>query len=211
MNDSPLVSAISFRLREAGYEAVSTPISVAGVEFAFTGALRGRGGRGLDLILLFDTTAGDFGDRDATRIRQRVEALGRALDVTGSRYVLTAVLAGASPTTGVEGLAETCRVLRVEGFGLDQHGRPVDDASRRLLDDSILLLLPLTLPADTLRDQLGGETALGQLMAALPATVDKVLAKTLISASEQGEEAVTTAAGDALSAKLEKGEWGSQA
>ncbi|MDO9712299.1 hypothetical protein [Paracraurococcus lichenis] len=102
-------------------------------------------------------------------------------------------------------------MLQVEGVPLDQQGQPLDEGFGRLLDDSILLLLPLTLPTYSLEDQAGSETALGQLTAALPATVDKILASALISASEQGEEAVTTAAGDALSAKFEKDEWGSQA
>ena len=65
---------------------------VANVEFSFTRALRGSDGRSLDLIILVDTTTGDFGDRNAGRVRQRVEALSRALDVTGSRYVVTVIL-----------------------------------------------------------------------------------------------------------------------
>ena len=115
MSGSPLVQAIQERLRAGGYSDLSTPFKVAGVEFAFTGAMRGRDGRALDLVLLVDTTTGDFGDRDGGRVRQRVEALSRALDVTGSRYVVTVILAGAMLSEGIEALSETCRVLQVEG------------------------------------------------------------------------------------------------
>jgi hypothetical protein len=95
VSSSPLIQAIQERLRSGGYSDLSTPFKVAGVEFAFTGAMRGRDGRALDLVLLVDTTTGDFGDRDGGRVRQRMEALSRALDVTGSRYVVTVILAGA--------------------------------------------------------------------------------------------------------------------
>ena len=129
MSGSPLVQAIQERLRGAGYSDLSTPFKVAGVEFAFTGAMRGRDGRALDLVLVVDTTTGDFGDRDGARVRQRVEALSRALDVTGSRYVVTVILAGAVLAEGIEALSETCRVLQVERVALDDQG--ADDHSLR--------------------------------------------------------------------------------
>jgi hypothetical protein len=110
MSNSPLIQAIQQRLRDTGYSDLPTPFKIAGVEFAFTGAMRGRAGRALDLVLLIDTTTGDYGDRDGRRVRQRVEALSRALDVTGSRYVVTAILAGAVLAEGIEALSETCRL-----------------------------------------------------------------------------------------------------
>ncbi|MGG2324774.1 hypothetical protein, partial [Salmonella enterica] len=82
----------------------------------------------LDLVLLVDTTTGEFGDRDGERVRQRVEALSRALDVTGSRYVVTVILAGAILAEGIEALSETCRVSQVEGITLDPGGTPLDEA-----------------------------------------------------------------------------------
>src|SRR5688572_26806439 len=131
MSSSPIVLAIQARLRKAGYSDLSTPFKLAGVDFAFTGAMRGRGGRALDLVLLVDTTTGDFGDRDGARVRQRVEALSRALDVTGSRYVVTVILGGAVLSEGVEALSETCRVLQVEAVSLDAEGKPVDETAER--------------------------------------------------------------------------------
>jgi hypothetical protein len=56
VSDSPLIKEIADRLRAAGYVDVATPFRVATVSFDFTAALRGRGGRALDLVLLIDTT-----------------------------------------------------------------------------------------------------------------------------------------------------------
>ncbi|MET4751218.1 hypothetical protein [Bradyrhizobium sp. RT11b] len=193
MSGSPLVLAIQERLRDAGFTDLPTPFKVAGVEFAFTGAMRGRGGRALDLVLLVDTTTGDFGDRDGGRVRQRVEALSRALDVTGSRYVVTAVLAGAVLAEGIEALSETCRVLLVEGVNLDDQGKPADDTAKRQLDDRIRVLLPLTLPMPVVEPQNGSGPAMDQLIRALPADTDIALVNALIAASSDGEQAVTDA------------------
>jgi len=193
VSGSPLVQAIQKRLRGAGYSDLSTPFKVAGVEFAFTGAMRGRDGRALDLILLIDTTTGDFGDRDGGRVRQRVEALSRALDVTGSRYVVTVILAGAVLAEGIEALSETCRVLQVERVALDDQGKPADETAERQLDDRIRVLLPLTLPVPIAETQDGGGSAMEQLVRALPAGTNKALVDAVIAASDAGEESVTDA------------------
>ena len=193
MSGSPLIQAIQERLRAAGYTDLPTPFKVAGVEFAFTGAMRGRDGRALDLVLLVDTTTGDFGDRDGGSVRQRVEALSRALDVTGSRYVVTAILAGAVLAEGIEALSETCRVLLVEGVSLDDQGKPADDTAKHRLDDRIRVLLPLTLPMPVVETQNGGVPAMDQLINALPADTHIGLVNALIAASSDGEQAVTDA------------------
>jgi len=193
MSGSPLVHAIQERLRGTGYSDLPTPFKVAGVEFAFTGAMHGRGGRALDLVLLVDTTTGDFGDRDGGRVRQRVEALSRALDVTGSRYVLTVILAGAVLTEGIEALSETCRVLQVESVALDDQGKPADETAERQLDDRIRVLLPLTLPDPIAETQDGSGPAMEQLVRALPAGTNKALVDAVIAASNAGERAVTDA------------------
>jgi hypothetical protein len=193
MSGSPIMLAIQARLRKAGYTDLSTPFKLAGVDFAFTGAMRGRDGRALDLVLLVDTTTGDFGDRDGARVRQRIEALSRALDVTGSRYVVTVILAGAVLSEGVEALSETCRVLQVEAASLDAEGKPVDEAAERQLDDRIRVLLPLTLPAASGEPKAGAGPALDQLIRALPADTNKTLVDAAIAAAESGEQAVTDA------------------
>lgn len=203
MTGSPLVSAIQERLRRGGYDNISTPFKIAGVEFRFTGAMRGRGGRALDLIILVDTTTGDFGDRDGTLVRQRVEALSRALDVTASRYVITVILAGAVLANGIELLSETCRVLHVENVALSDEGNPADEQAERSLDDRIRVLLPLTLPTlSTDVQQQDGGSAMDQLARALPLTTQKTLVDALIAASSGGEEAVTEAAASIINQAL---------
>lgn len=198
MSTAPLIHAIQDRLHRAGYHDLSTPLRVAGVEFAFTGALRGREGRALDLVLLVDTTTGDFGDRDGARVRQRVEALSRALDVTASRYVVTLILAGAALAEGVEALSETCRVLQVENIALDQAGQPADEAAQRQLDDRIRVLLPLTLPVAAMDQETGSGPAMDQLIRALQDETEKAFLDAVVDASASGEAAVTDAAAQAV-------------
>lgn len=210
MSGSPLVQAIQERLRGGGYSDLSTPFKVAGVEFAFTGAMRGRDGRALDLVLLVDTTTGDFGDRDGGRVRQRVEALSRALDVTGSRYAVTVILAGAVLAEGIEALSETCRVLQVEGVALNDEGKPADEIAERQLDDRIRVLLPLTLPIPLAEMQDGSGPAMEQLVRALPAGTNKALVDAVIAASSAGEQAVTDAVALVINGALQSPEPGEE-
>lgn len=193
MSASRILQLIQERLRSVGYQDLPTPLKVAGVEFAFTGVMRGSEGRALDLVLLIDTTTGDFGDREGERVQRRVEGLSRALDVTGSRFVVTAILAGAVLTTGVEALSETCRVLLVEGVSLDDEGNLANNLAERQLDDRIRMLLPLTLPAHIAETQDGSSPALEQLVRELPAGTNETLVTALIGASSAGEQAVTNA------------------
>jgi len=205
VSTAPLIRAIQERLREAQYHNIATPFQMAGVRFDFTAAMRGNEGRALDLILLFDTTTGDFGDREAARVRQRVEALSRALDVMGSRYVVTAILAGALLAETIEALAETCRVLQVEDIAIGADGRPADEAAMRQLEDQIRMLLPLQLPEAAAESQDGDGSVMEQLVRALPAT-QKALLDAVIVSSEHGEQAVTEAAGLAIGAPFESNE-----
>ncbi len=202
MTATPMIAAICARLSAAGYSSLATPFNVAGVEFSFTAAMRGRDGRALDLILLFDTTTGNFGDRDADRIRQRVEALGRALDVTGSRYVITTILAGAALAASTEALAEICRVLHVDDISLNEEGEPANDQAAQTLEDQILLLLPLLLPEPSIEPADGHSAAIDQLLKAIPAAAHP-MASALIAASPDGEQAVTEAAGTAVAAAFQ--------
>lgn len=198
MSTAPLIHAIQRRLLLAGYHNLATPLNVAGVEFAFTGAMRGSDGRALDLVLLIDTTTGDFGDRDGARVRQRVEALSRALDVTASRYVVTVILAGAALAEGVEAMSETCRVLQVENIPLDQAGQPAGETAERQLDDRIRVLLPLTLPLAPTDPENGGGPAMDQLIRALQEETDRAFLNAVVNASAAGEAAVTEAAAQAV-------------
>ncbi len=91
MTSATPAEAVIAKLVATGYERQTTPFKIANVTFDFTAALRGPRGRSLDFVLVVDTTE----DRRGERIRQRIEALSRALDVARSRLVLTTVLAGA--------------------------------------------------------------------------------------------------------------------
>lgn len=199
MSTSPIIEAIRQRLRDAQYDDLPTPFRIAGVEFQFTGAMRGRHGRALDLVLLVDTTAGDFGDSDGARVRHRVQAMSRALDVTGSRYVLTVVLAGAALPSDMELLAETARVLHVDTLPLGADGTP----DLRRLEDSIRVLLPLSIPQASTDEQDG--TAQEQLEKALANTVDGGTIDAIMAAAEHGEEAVTAVIAGLIDAALQDG------
>src|SRR4051794_4709973 len=155
--------------------------------------MHGRGGRALDLVLLVDTTTGNFGDREGGRVRRRVEALSRALDVTGSRYVVTVILAGAVLADGIEALSETCRVLQVDGIALNAEGKPADETAERQLDDRIRVLLPLSLPAPPVEMRGGSGPAMEQLVRSLPSGTNKALVDAAIGASGAGEQAVMDA------------------
>jgi hypothetical protein len=194
MTGSLLVTGLVKRLEAAGYQPLSTPFRVASVDFEFTAALRGTAGRGLDLVLLVDTATGDHGDRDAAKVRQRVEALSRALDITGSRYVLTLILAGASLRGDIEALSATCRVLTIEHAALDGSGEPMGDAEAEALDDHIRVLLPLDLRGDDAGNALENDP-IAELLALLPEAVDSELVRTISEASINGEDAVTKALG----------------
>jgi hypothetical protein len=205
MTGSLLVEGLVKRLESAGYEALSTPFKVASVDFEFTAALRGTAGRGLDLVLIVDTATGDHGDRDAAKVRQRVEALSRALDITGSRYVLTVILAGASLSGDIDALSATCRVLAVEHAYLDRDGRSTSDAAAEALDDHIRILLPLDLRVEDAADALESDPV-GELLSVLPKTLDRELIRRIAEASVNGEDAVTRVLGTRLDEVLSEGQ-----
>ncbi|MGO9234113.1 MAG: hypothetical protein ACLP7Q_11880 [Isosphaeraceae bacterium] len=91
MTGSLLVSGVVKRLEAAGYQPLSTPFKVASVDFEFTAALRGTAGRGLDLVLIIDTATGDHGDRDAAKVRQRVEALSGVIAESSRKSTLSRI------------------------------------------------------------------------------------------------------------------------
>jgi hypothetical protein len=202
MSVSALVGATIARLEAAGYRRVPTPFQVASVRFDFTAVLQGQHGRGTDIVLIVDTSAGDHGDNSGARIHQRVEALSRALDVSRSHLVLTAVLAGAPlRTPDVDALSRLCRVLAVDRIRLDRHGRPATDDAAQELDDRLRILLPLTVE----KAQGSVADALGELEKRLPPTVNREVAQKLIAASARGEGAVSKSIAELLEEALKPG------
>jgi hypothetical protein len=198
MSEALLVRAIVLRLRAAGYKVLATPFRVASVDFEFTAALLGSGGRALDLILIVDTATGEFGDRNAATVRQRIESLSRALDVTQSRYLLTVILAGASLTTLIDSLSSICRVLTVENAILDGDGHPNGEAEAEALDDHIRLLLPLDLPGEVPLPDSAPSDPITEFLDTLPTSLDQTLLRGIAEASSRGEAAVTRALGKRL-------------
>lgn len=194
MSLSPPVQALVERLEAAGYVRLATPFRVASVEFQFTAALRGVGARALDLVIVVDAVTGEHGDTDGLVVRNRIETLSRALDVTQSRYTLSTVLVGAVLTNNVKVLAETCRVLQVPALALDADGA-LEAKDAEILEDQIRLLLPLDLPETVSDSEITKTGALHLLIARLPADVDAVLVRELITGSTRGEAGVKTALG----------------
>ena len=198
MSDALLVRGLVLRLKAAGYKVLETPFRVASVDFDFTAALLGTEGRALDLVLIVDTATGEFGDRDAASVRQRIESLSRALDVTQSRYLLTVILAGASLATLTDSLSSICRVLMIEGAALQPDGCPSGDEARETLDDHIRLLLPLDLLLEDGDPETLVTDPIAELLAVLPPTLDQVLLSAIADASARGDDAVTRALGKRL-------------
>jgi hypothetical protein len=202
MTASALARAIIARLEEVGYRQLQTPFQVASVRFDFTAVLQGREGRGFDIILIVDTSAGEHGDKSGARTRQRIEALSRALDVSGSHLVLTAILAGAPlPTTDVDAIARICRVLTVEGIELNAEASPATEEAARELDDRLRILLPLKL-------QIGQGSAadpIGEVEKRLPGAVSHDLTKKVLGATARGDRAVTRAIRELLEEALKPG------
>ena len=191
MITSPVLNAVQKRLESVGYSTLPTPFRVAGVEFEFTSIMRGSGGRALDLVLLVDTTTGNFGKTDSGSVGQRIEGLSRALDVTGSRYVITAILGGATLIDGIVPLSEICRVLLIDRIDLNNDGHPANEVAELKLDDSIRMLLPLSLPELTsdVTDEEG--SALEQLNRALSHKMTDASFESVFKASREGDKAVT--------------------
>ncbi|WP_313452341.1 hypothetical protein [Brevundimonas sp.] len=194
MSLSPLVRILVDRLEDAGYARLTTPFRVASVEFQFTAALKGTGARALDLVIVVDSVTGKYGDTDGFAVRNRIETLSRALDVTQSRYTLSAVLVGAVLADDVKSLAETCRVLQVPALSPNADG-VLGEKETEILEDQIRLLLPLHLPDAAENSDIGKTGALDLLLDRLPDDVDAALVQALIAGSARGESGVKVALG----------------
>jgi hypothetical protein len=202
MTTSDLANAIISRLEAIGYRRLHTPFQVASVRFDFTAVLQGQQGRAFDVVLIVDTSAGEHGDKSGPRTRQRIEALTRALDVSGSRLVLTAILAGAPlPTADVDEISRICRVLTVERIDLNAIGAPATEEAGRELDDRLRILLPLKLETT----QSSAADPIGDMEKRLHGTVDPNTAKKLLSSASRGDDAVVTAIKELLEKALEPG------
>ena len=133
MTISTPVTRVTNILKNAGYRELEVPFSIASIPFNFAAALVGTD-KNPDLIVVIDTVQ----DADI-RARQKIDSLGRALDVVKSRRPVTAILTGPRPSDSViEGMGRVCRVLPI--------GTPTGDSADQYIQDWLAVLLPLTLP-----------------------------------------------------------------
>jgi len=187
MSTSILTSSIIEKLLSAGYLRIETPFRVASVEFEFTAVFRGPEARGLDLVLLLDTAVGDHGETEGDRVLNRIEALGRALDISGSKFAMTAIFSGAPLGSQIlERVSGVCRVLNVNEINISDRLTPVQSIG---VDDQIRSLLPLALDTWGTTSSKDREP-FDLLTQSLPETVDDVLRETVLKASSRGEAAV---------------------
>jgi hypothetical protein len=165
-----------------GYERVEQPRQIGGIPFDFNAMLAGR--NSLDLIAVIDLAT----ESDDDRIRRRIEALARALDLVRSRRSLTVVLAGPRRGAGlIQAIAGVARVLTV--------GTPREEAELR---DALAVLLPLEVtPEDTGAAEVWAQ-ARDRLLDAHLAEVDPI-----ITAAARGQEAVTQALAALLAEPLQ--------
>jgi hypothetical protein len=163
-------------LTEAGYRPLPIPLTIASVPFDFAAALVGSG-RSTDLVVVIDTVVDSV-----ARTRQKIDGLGRAMDVAGSRRPVTAVIAGPRPPDPtLDALGRVCRVLPV--------GTPVGADADILLHQWLSVLLPLELPDPS---ETGGDP-LAELDQHLTSTVVADIRDKLYQAAPKGREGVREA------------------
>lgn len=180
MNQSSLTTTIIEKLVSVGYEKIETPFRVASVEFEFTAALKGPVARGLDLILVLDTSIGKFDETNGNRVQTRLETLGRALDVVGSKFAMTAILSGAPlPSEVVERVGNVCRVLNImDHYSTDE----LSEEDTVEIFDQIRMLLPLEINSGT-SDDVFDLDPLSILIDRLPKSINQKFKEDVFKAS----------------------------
>jgi hypothetical protein len=173
MSLTALVQRVVDILKEAGYRQVAVPLKIASVPFDFAAVMLGTG-RAADLVVVIDTVLDS-----ETRARQKVDALGRAMDVAGSRRPITAILAGPRPRDStLDAIGRVCRVLPI--------GVSPDVDEEQSLFEWLAVLLPLQLPQ---LDDRSSDTA-GELKAHIPAATDQRIVNELLAVAPHGATAV---------------------
>ncbi len=124
------VDLVTGVLTEAGYKTLEQPIIVGGIPFEATAVLAKD--TWLELIAIVDTVL----ESDTVALRAKIEGLGRALDLVGSRRALTIILVGPRGSQTLDGeLKNVARVLSVAAGPGDENE----------LEDALAVLLPLDL------------------------------------------------------------------
>lgn len=185
MIDPAPVERVVSLLQEGGYVRLGSPVNVGGVPFEFNAVLVGSD-RAFDVVVVVDTVAEP--DR---RLRQRIEALARALDVSGSRRSLTVVTVGPPPgTNSLDALSRVARVLVVY---------PPANAGATSLRDALAVLLPLNLPSSSSN---GTSDPFGEVVEWLADDPGREQLRGVVSAAARGKEHVSAALADLLGEPL---------
>ena len=136
MTHSRPVARVVDLLLQNGYQALPGDLQIGTLSFDFEETLVGTQ-YSFDLVVITDTIA----EPREGRLRRKIEALARALDMVESRRSFTLVLVGPEPTDiTMRELSRVCRVLAV--------GTPTGDAADNEIRDVLAVLLPLNLPQD---------------------------------------------------------------
>jgi len=185
MTFDPPIARVVTLLERSGYAPLDQPITVAGIPFEFVAMLIGE--TSLDLIVVVDTVE----DVDASRVRERVEGLSRALDLARSRRPLTVVLVGPPPGIALtHALARVCRVLIA--------GTPTGAGAVEELENALAVLLPLELSKE--RDAAPAPDSWAGAREALLAAHPDGNTLAIFESSALGAEAVRETLRDILSA-----------
>jgi hypothetical protein len=160
------------RLGDAGYEALGARVQVASIPYEFDAVLLGPPNT-LDLIIVVNTVT-----ESPARLCQKVDGLGRALDIARSRRAVTAILVGPTPDGSVlASIRSICRYLLVA-----EDESPFGET----LDDRLAVLLPLQLTTD--EDDVADP--IQELFRRLPPLPEGDERLALIAAAPRGESAV---------------------
>jgi hypothetical protein len=173
-------------LRGASFVLLPQPLEVDRIPFRFSAALVSK--ESLDLVVLVDT----FDSGNEEDVRREVTALGRALDLAGSRRPLTVVLVGQRWSELTErAISRVARVLRCQiVLG--------DEARDAALRDSLAVLLPLDLP-DAPKEP---EETWSNIRVQLEQGLSDPELQEVLSAAARGSGKVTQAVRSYLSAPL---------
>jgi len=127
-----LIDEIVVRLTAAGYQALGRRVRIGSIAYEFAAVLLGPEGT-LDLVIVVNSNSVD----EVDRLHQRIEGVGRALDMAGSRRTVTSIVVGSTPDESV-----LSAIRRVGRYLLIQD-QP--ESQPEWLEDRLAILLPLNL------------------------------------------------------------------
>lgn len=160
-------------LEGSGFERLPKPLTVAGTEFDFDAAARGRH-PSHDLVLVATAQV------PRLRLQRLVAGLARSLDLAASRRPMSLVLMGEVAASDRIQLERYARVLHI--------GSATPDVSE--IEEAVAVLLPLKLPEDEL---VHGSDPVNEVMAALGTAKATSAHIALVKKASDGTDAVREA------------------